>query len=374
MNDGVKADKITILYRANYLSRNIEQALIQNGIRYKIFGGLKFYQRKEIKDIIAYLKVLFSGDELSIKRVINVPKRGIGLNNIDIISEYAARNDIPFVTAVQNHNSIPGITASARNGIENFIQVLSSIKIEQSLTNVFDDVVEKTQYKEYLKNIEELEKINNVDELRNSILQYENDNPKNSFLDYLQEISLYTDQDETTGEVISLMTIHISKGLEFENVFIIGLNEDIFPSKKSIVDEQGTEEERRIAYVAITRAKKQLYFSCYAGINFMYNTVNRKSRFIDEISSANYELDYVKIQTLNKSDDQWFDSNKKIDYQQNFMKEAVHYKIGDQIVHTVFGHGHVLAINGNELSILFKPPFNKKIIVSNHKSIKRLLN
>lgn len=376
INDGIKPEQIAILYRSNYLSRNIEQTLISNGIKYKIFGGLKFYQRKEIKDLIGYFKSLFNADELSIKRVINVPKRGIGFTSIDSIDNYARSNNITFIQALYDCENIPGLGRSAKNSVIEFIQILSSINIKQSLFKIFEDVLEKTKYIEYLKSIEEFTKIDNISELGNSIKQYENENPNNTFSDYLQEISLYTDHNDNNSDAVSLMTVHISKGLEFDNVFIIGLNEELFPSKLSLINNEAIEEERRTAYVAITRAKKNLYISSYSGINMINNSVNRKSRFIDEISTSNLEFDKINFQKLNNSSDSWFDASltPKVDLSEQYNNEVIDYKIGNQIVHTTFGMGHVIAINNNELTILFKAPYNKKILLANHKSIKRLLN
>lgn len=376
INEGTKPEQIAILYRSNYLSRNIEQTLISNGIKYKIFGGLKFYQRKEIKDLVGYFKALFNGDELSIKRVINVPKRGIGLTSIDSIDNYARSHNMSFIQALYDCENISELGKSAKNNIIEFIQILSSINLKQPLFKIFEEVLEKIKYIEYLKSIEEFTKIDNINELGNSIRQYENENPSNTFSDYLQEISLYTDHNDNNSDAVSLMTVHISKGLEFDNVFMIGLNEELFPSKLSLISNEAIEEERRTAYVAITRAKKNLYISSYSGINMINNSVNRKSRFIDEISSSNLEYDKINFQKLNNSSDSWFDASltPKVDLSEQYNTEVINYKIGDQIVHTTFGMGHVIAINNNELTILFKAPYNKKILLANHKSIKRLLN
>lgn len=376
INNGIKPEEIAILYRSNYLSRNIEQTLISNGIKYKIFGGLKFYQRKEIKDIVAYLKALYTADELSIKRVINVPKRGIGSTSIDLIDSYAKTHNISFIQALYNCENIEQLSRSSKNSIIEFIQILSSVNLKQSLFNIFEDVLAKTKYIEYLKSIEELTKIDNISELGNSIRQYENENPNNSFSDYLQEISLYTDHNDNNTSAVSLMTVHISKGLEFDNVFIIGLNEELFPSKLSLINNDAIEEERRTAYVAITRAKKNLYISSYSGINMINNSVNRKSRFIEEIGSNNFEFDKINFIKLNNNTDSWYDASAvpKMDLSEQYNSEIIDYKIGNKIIHTTFGMGHVIAINNNELTILFKAPYNKKILLANHKSIKRLLN
>lgn len=377
LSEGVLPEDIVILYRANYLSRNIEQALIANGLKYKIYGGIKFYQRREIKDLLAYLKAIYTSDELSLKRIINVPKRGIGLTTIDYLSQYAQRQQISFAQALNNVSDIEDISRSTANSITNFMQLLNDINPNQSLTNVYQEILDKTQYLEYLKEIEEFDKIINVEELKNSITQYEIENPKNTFSDYLQEVSLYTTLDENAKNAVSLMTIHVSKGLEFSYVFIIGLNEDIFPSKQSLGNAESVEEERRVAYVAITRAKQHLFLSSYGGINFMYNSPNLPSRFIEEISSRFYEKEVSSFVKVNPTKDEWFNSQTpqiKVAEQYTQNPTNLVYKMGDKIVHTVFGAGVILAVNNMELTVLFKPPYNKKIILSNHIAIKRLLN
>ncbi|MGL4948527.1 MAG: ATP-dependent helicase [Mycoplasma sp.] len=372
----VNPNDICILYRANYLSRNIEQELISNNIKYNIFGGVKFYQRKEIKDIISYLKTLYVGDELSIKRVINTPRRGVGDAAIDALTDFAISKNTTFLDALYRMDEIDGLSRTARNGIVDFIQILSTIDINQSLANIFDLVIEKTKYIEYLKDNEEYNKIENINELRSAIQKFELENPESSNLDYLQEISLYTDANTKHEDGINLMTVHTAKGLEYDNVFLIGLNEGTFPSKQSSDSTEGLEEERRIAYVGVTRAQRQLYLSSYGGVNFITKTENVKSRFVDEFSSKNIINESLSYKKISNTQDSWYDSSaKKINISENYnTNNDVAFKIGDQLVHTVFGSGYVLSVKGTELSVLFKPPYNKKTVISNHKSVKRLLN
>ncbi|MGL4950224.1 MAG: ATP-dependent helicase, partial [Mycoplasma sp.] len=376
IEEGKNPKEICVLYRANYLSRNIEQELISNNIKYQIYGGIKFYQRKEIKDLVAYLKAIFMGDELSVRRIINIPKRSIGEVAIEAISNYSILNKISFIEALYKFDDIEGLSRSSKNGVYEFIKILSSIDINQSLSNIFNEILEKTKYIDYLRSIEEGNKIENIEELRSAILKYEIDNPNSSNLDYLQEITLYTDNGGRGFDGVNLMTVHTAKGLEFDNVFIIGLNEGIFPSKLSSDTNEGLEEERRVAYVGITRAREQLFLSSYSGVNFITKQTNLKSRFIEEISKTNnITFERATYKKVNNDMPQWFDSSQpKIKIQDNYDNVDNKYKIGDQIVHNVFGSGYVLSINEMELTVLFKPPYNKKTIVSNHKSIKRLLN
>ncbi len=376
MSKGVKAEDIAILYRSNYLSRNIETELINNDIKYKMYGGIKFYQRKEIKDIIAYLKAIYFADELSIKRIINTPRRGISPNSIDTINKYALANQIQFANALFQVEDIEGLTTNCKKGVSDFVELIASIDTAQSLTNVFDEVLSKSKYIEYLYENEEQYKEENIEELRSSIIKYEIDNPGCSFYDYLQDISLMMDNDDKFSDAVSLMTIHVSKGLEFDYVFIIGMNEEIFPSRQATHTQDGLQEERRIAYVAMTRAKKQLYFSSHGGTNFMYNTMNRPSRFIQEVPSSLYDRAKQLARAVNKTNDDWFDSSStpKINRAQKYTTEQIEYRVGDQVVHTTFGIGMVLAINDKELTIYFSKIKSKKVIRADHTSIKRMMN
>lgn len=376
LNDkNINPNQIAILYRSNYLSRNIEQELITNHIKYKIFGSLKFYQRKEIKDILAYLKAVYFLDELSIKRIINIPRRGISQQNIDIISEYARNNHINFVNALFKIDEIPNVTKACISGVKKFNDFFINLNLNQPMAKVVDEILLKTDYYQYLKENEEEYRIENIKELIHSINDYEKTSKNPSFINYLQDVSLLSEQDDKETDAITLMTIHIAKGLEFDYVFIIGLNEDIFPTHQAIIS-NNIDEERRIAYVALTRAKKQLYLSSYDGINQMYNHQNIKSRFIDEISKNFYVQDFVKIKSLNKNLDDWYDTTKVISNKERIERYSNNYdfKIGDQVIHTAFGLGHVMKIENNILTIYFNEIKQKKDIQANHISIKRVLN
>ena len=361
---------ICILYRSNYLSRNIEQELLLNNIPYVIYGGIRFYQRREIKDIIAYLKTIFLGDELSIKRIINVPKRGISQNSIDEITNYAKKHNISFLNAILQIDNI-NISSIAKKGVKEFIHLLQSIEDTKSLSSVLEEVIEKTKYIDYLASIDEYDRIKNINELKGSIIKYEKENPNNNFSDYLQEISLFSEQEIKNKNNVSLMTVHSSKGLEFKHVFIIGLNEGMFPSTKNN-EKLAIEEERRVAYVAITRARDNLFLSSFQGINYITNNLNRPSRFIDEINNELLDVDQHKIKSLSKNDNEWFDSQKKIDYKQNFRsREEVDFKLGDTVIHEKYGEGIIIKINGDLIDVSFKNPRVVKTIVSNHRSIRR---
>ena len=284
------------LYRTNAQSRTLEEKLIERNIPYKIFGGINFYQRKEIKDILAYLKTVDNArDDVAVKRIINIPKRGIGQTTLDKVQTFADNNNISFFEALKRAEEI-GIVARTENKIRDFV---NSIRVYRSklgifpLTEIFDDIIEGTGYIEELKaeNTEEsLGRIENIEELLSKLADYENNEEEPALSGFLEEVALVADIDSYEGnnDYVVLMTIHSSKGLEFPKVYLSGMEEGLFPSYMSVSSEDPTdlEEERRLCYVAITRAMNSLTLS-YATSRMIrgelqYNTV---SRFIKEISS-----------------------------------------------------------------------------------------
>ena len=283
------------LYRTNAQSRTLEEKLIERNIPYKIFGGINFYQRKEIKDILAYLKTVDNArDDVAVKRIINIPKRGIGQTTLDKVQTFADNNNISFFEALKRAEEI-GIAARTENKIRDFV---NSIRVYRSklgifpLTEIFDDIIEGTGYIEELKaeNTEEsLGRIENIEELLSKLADYENNEEEPTLSGFLEEVALVADIDSYEGnnDYVVLMTIHSSKGLEFPKVYLSGMEEGLFPSYMSVSSEDPTdlEEERRLCYVAITRAMNSLTLS-YATSRMIrgelqYNTV---SRFIKEIS------------------------------------------------------------------------------------------
>lgn len=372
---------IAILYRSNFVSRNIEQELIRNNIPYFIFGGFKFYQRKEVKDLIAYLKLICNNDEISLARIYNTPKRKISEATITKIKEYAYKKNISLFEAFDYLDEID-INLAAKNACISFKELINNFKQRkyQSLTDLYDDVIEKTGYKQMLIDQEEKHRIDNLNELKNAISQFEQRNPNSTINEYLQEISLYTSLDETSKfdtNSISLMTVHTAKGLEFKNVFIIEFNDGVFPSQRSI-DSNEIYEERRIAYVAMTRAKENLFISSSNGTNFFGDSKYPKtpSRFVSEITKSEnvevYNETFNKIEETNTN--KWFDSSKKEDYKQYYHQKEIDFNLGDVIVHTSFGEGIITGIKGDIVDITFKAPYGTKSIMKNHKSIIRKLS
>lgn len=374
---------IAILYRSNYLSRPYEQALVSEGYKYNLYGGFKFYQRTEIKDMIAYLSVIDNNDDLSIRRIINIPRRKISDQTVKNILDYANEKKLSFYEAICDVDNIDLLSSTQKQAIHNFINLIDFFKNYKwnSLADMFDQLLEKTDYLAYIEKTEPKRLVNvnkNLEELKKGIINFESRNPENPSLTlYLQEVMLYTmlDDKKKNENAINLMTVHTAKGLEFKYVFLVGFCDGIFPSIHSI-EENNVDEERRLAYVALTRAKKELIISANKTYNFTMKKEKEPSRFIKEIDLINLNPIQNKIISRSNKDLDWFDSKdkKKIDISEKYNSDFVNdYKIGDRIIHVVFGIGTIIGINNDILEISFKPPYNIKNIVYNHKSIKRQL-
>lgn len=286
-----------ILYRTNAQSRIFEEKLVRNNIPYKIVGAINFYARKEIKDILCYLKTIDNGqDDIAVKRIINVPKRGIGLTTIDHVSDYAFRNEMSFYEALRHASQIPGI-GRALGKLESFVSLIEILKGKTndpaySLEDLMKEILDATGYVDDLKAEETVEaesRLENIDELLNKIVAFEEaaDEPP-TLSEFLEEVALVADIDslEDSTNVVVLMTLHSAKGLEFPYVYMCGMEDGIFPSYMTIVSDDPTEveEERRLCYVGITRARERLFLSGARQRMLRGETqFNKPSRFIHEI-------------------------------------------------------------------------------------------
>ena len=282
---------MSILYRTNAQSRVLEEMLMRAGIPYRIYGGLRFYDRKEVKDIIAYLRCIVNpSDDVSLRRIINQPKRAIGESTIQELVRYAAEKEMPLYSALID---LPdSLSARPRKCVREFGDLMNALVLEHEemgLSDFVKHLIEKTglraQYERDLSD-EAKSRIENMDELLGAVTEYEKASDEPTLENYLENVALISDLDaaETSSQYVTLMTVHSAKGLEFPTVFVAGLEEGIFPSGRSIQDEAKLEEERRLCYVAITRAMQHLYLS-YASQRMIYNqlTYNAPSRFIAEI-------------------------------------------------------------------------------------------
>ena len=288
---GEELGRFAVLYRTNAQSRVIEESFVQAGIRYRMYGGLKFYDRKEVKDILAYLRALVNpADDISVRRIINVPKRAIGDTTVNELARHAAQEEMPLLTACMDMPE--SLNARARKSVEKFSELMMSLtmmqetmKLTELVQYVIDTVGLESQYTKE-DNDENRSRVENIREFVGAVKEFEEkaDNP--TLTDYLENVSLVSDLDEMgdDGGAVTMMTLHSAKGLEFPNVFMVGMEENLFPSARSRDDEARMEEERRLCYVGITRARERLFLS-HASRRMLYNQIqfNDRSRFIDDI-------------------------------------------------------------------------------------------
>ena len=372
VKDGMSYNDFAILYRTNAQSRVFEEKLIYEGIPYRIIGAVNFYARKEIKDILCYLKTINnSADDIAIKRIINIPRRGIGQTTIGRISDYAFSQEMPFYEALRRVDEIPGCTrASAK--IHSFVSLIEHFRMKlrgemYSLEDMTQELLDVTGYVRELEAEDTDEangRIENIESLMNKIVQYEEDNNGGTLNDLLEDIALVADIDTVSddAEQVLLMTLHSAKGLEFPNVYICGMEETIFPGASAVFgdDPSELEEERRLCYVGITRAMKKLTLT--SANQRMRNgemNFNRPSRFINEIprhlvkqtygavlkpetESKPTEFSRTKASLYTKDRKNPFANNPYIQKGMGSASPAgaPDYQVGDRVSHTKFKAGH----------------------------------
>ena len=366
-----------ILYRTNAQSRSFEDALRKKNIPYRVYGGLSFYQRKEIKDVLAYLRLLINNDdEQAFKRIINFPARGIGLTTLNKISIEAKNKSVSDYTYLKDYSKSSTIlNNSTKNKLLDFVVMIESIKAKLESLDVFEitkEVLKQSGLYNLYKNDESMQGVNriqNIEELLNGIKDFVENNDKNqvSVSTFLQDVALATDQDNESNDKnkVALMTIHLAKGLEFPFVYIVGLEENLFPSAMNLNSRTELEEERRLFYVALTRAEKKIYLS-YVLSRYRWGKPvdSEKSRFIDEINEDFIENNIIQNSiTSNFSNDDQYNKigirYKKLEKRppSNFVKiKSSSVKtnlfdskllVGNIVMHERFGKGRVISIEGN---------------------------
>ena len=356
LTGGVMKEDIAILYRTNAQSRNVEEYLLSENISYKLVGSFYFYNRKEIKDLISYLKLIYNTrDDISLTRIINTPKRGIGLKTIENLTSKAN---------ILNKSIYDTIDSGKELLFKQIIDELIKESENLSLTELVDVILDRTGMKKELESdnsIESEARLENLEEFKSITKSFEDRYGVISLEEFLNEISLVSDIEEHKDDkdVVTLMTVHSAKGLEFKYVFIIGLEEGIFPHSRSLFDNEELEEERRLCYVAITRAKERLWLVC-AGKRMLYGNENSNppSRFIKEISDEYLDKDII-IRGKMKASITNINSNEE-------------YNTGDKVVHNEFGEGIVVSVDTSILTIAFPHPYGIKKIIKGHKSIKKI--
>jgi DNA helicase II / ATP-dependent DNA helicase PcrA len=376
-----KYSDFAILYRTNAQSRVMEEVLLKSNINYKIVGGIKFYDRKEIKDILAYLRLIANpNDDISLVRIINVPKRGVGASSLDKIISYASANGLSIFEALGEIEQI-GLSSRIVTPLVQFRQQIEhwgQMQEYLSVTELVEEVLDKSGYRDMLraeKTLEAQSRLENIDEFLSVTKHFENTNDDKSLIAFLTDLALVADIDQLDAEednqndAVVLMTLHSAKGLEFPVVFIIGMEEGIFPHGRSLDDEAEMEEERRLAYVGITRAEEELFLtSAQMRTLFGRTGINPVSRFISEIPD---ELIDNLNETLRKN------SPFTVRQQTRTMVrpaatvtggEAIDWRVGDKAEHKKWGIGTVVSVRGEgddkELDIAFPSPIGIKRLLA----------
>lgn len=388
LDEGFKLGDIAILYRTNAQSRSFEDMFLRFGIKYNIVGGVKFYDRKEIKDMLAYFKFLDNtNDFISLKRIINTPRRGIGDKSVESITSDMIDKGISLYDA---------LSISKNKKIHEFFEIideLRKLKDNVSISELYDTILDKTSYLNVLQNentVESRTRIENLDEFRNLLLDYEENYEDITLSDFLGEISLLTDLDKTEDkgeDAVTMITMHSAKGLEYNAVFVVGMEDGLFPSERSI-DEGNLEEERRLCYVALTRAMKRLYLSLAKERRVYGQTIiSKPSRFIEEaegaIKKVNYRSDKFDTSSIFSSSTEKYKNYKEESFDRNVSRyksygedvtislDKKDFKAGDKIKHKAFGEGMIVSVSGKNLTISF-PNKGIKILNVDFAPIKRI--
>lgn len=363
VNRNVEYKDIAVLYRTNAQSRVVEEEMLKENLPYRVIGSFYFYSRKEIKDLIAYLRLIHnSKDNVSLLRVINTPKRGIGLKTIENLTTKADIEGISIYDAIESGKELE---------FKKTIEKLKSVAEDLTLTELIDKVLDASGMKKELESEQTLEaevRLENLEEFKSITKAFEEKEGLISLEDFLLEISLVSDVEEYKDDPnrISLMTVHSVKGLEFDHVFVIGMEEGLFPHMNSLMENVALEEERRLCYVAITRARDDLHLvNARRRTLFGKEQVNPVSRFISEINPDLLETN-VK--------DEMPKREEKIDTKEMFREEDVDYKVGDFVYHETFGTGKVVEVTNTLVSVAFKHPHGIKKLMKNHKKLSKINN
>ena len=370
LKQGYGYSDVAILYRSNYLSREVEKVFIENRIPYVIYGGIRFYERMEVKDILSYLRLIVTGDDLAFQRVINQPKRGIGQKSIDTIFSIAKENNLSMYEVVKQ-----GLFAKNQSVLESFVDMVERWKASlegKPLEEVLTDVFEQSGYRAMLEKDNETERIENVKSLIDDIKDYQETYPGSTLADYLSMISLYTDKATTDGSAsVNLMTIHAAKGLEFKVVFVIGLSEGIFPSERTMLEQKGVEEERRLAYVAYTRAKEKLTLTDTSSFSYVVNSAKTTSRFVNEVDEQYIEHLDKPVVKNSVFDIPFTTKISSIEPKKEAPRRPSRYRKSDVVVHKIFGEGVVVKCDGDFVTVAFSYPHGTKTIKADHPSIRK---
>ena len=342
--DGVPYREIAVLYRAHYLTRPIEEVFMKEELPYVLYSGTHFFDRKEIKDALSYLRMIAYRDDLSFQRIANVPKRNLGERRMVFLQEFAEQNKCSLYEALSQNLEHELFKRSKAGAFVSLIEEFSSSFSGRPVSEVMSELLDASGYEEMLRTEGSQERLDNLAELKQSIYEYETSCGEEAMLEhYLARVALFTNSDTAgQGDRIKLMTVHTAKGLEFPYVFLCGLNEGVFPSRKTRTRE-AMEEERRLAFVAMTRAQKRLYLSAAAGVNFD-DSLRYPSRFLLEIDES--LLEYAHPIPDREKQEAWGYIKAMERYMDHAAAEkTARFAKGDKVVHKVFGEGEVLSVD-----------------------------
>jgi len=384
-----KYSDIAILYRTNAQSRVMEEVLLKSNIEYTIVGGIKFYDRKEIKDILAYLRVVANpDDDISLTRIINVPKRGVGATSVDRIQAYATEHGISMFRAIEEIEEI-GVSARVVNALTDFRNMINHFSQMQdylSVTELAEELIDKTGYSDMLKQEKTLEsqsRLENIEEFLSVTQSFEKQSEDKSLVAFLTDLALIADIDQLDKEddqqeqdQVVLMTLHSAKGLEFPVVFLIGMEEGVFPHSRSLMEEAEMEEERRLAYVGITRAEEQLFLTnAQMRTLFGRTNMNPESRFITEIPD-----DLIENESPVKKKQSSSSFARRPSFARPQLRstggDSLDWSVGDKAKHQKWGIGTVVSVKGSggdkELDIAFPSPVGIKRLLAKFAPIEKV--
>ena len=373
-NAGRRYGEMAVMYRTNGMSRAIEEALVRRRIPYRLIGGVRFYQRREIKDLVAYLRLIHNAaDEASFRRIVNVPARGIGDRSVQRLQDYAREHSLSLSQAAQaaGMGNVVGITGRSANAIRGFVETIGTLRatVGQPLPKLLDAVLATTGYGRYLQESEAEgeERLENVLQLRAVMDQYEDigGEEENDLAQFLQDVSLVADVDEMKDDVdaVTLITLHTAKGLEFPVVFMIGMEEGVLPHIRSFDDPRQMEEERRLAYVGITRAMDLLYLTrAYRRFSFGISASNPASRFLSDIPKE-------VVRPLGSASRSYAEAAAAPPKYDELPAEEAEFGPGDRVFHPKFGGGQIVSAVKNGSDIEYQVAFDDAEKVG----VKRLL-
>lgn len=398
--NGIPYKDMTILYRTNMQSRVFEEGLLRYNIPHKVFGGISFYSRAEIKDIIAYLSIIVNPqDELNLQRIVNVPKRKVGEKGIEKIIAFARENNLNLLDALSHIKDISGLTATGKEKLSEMYDIIKELKdlsYSETASYIVETLLDKIKYIDYVKETydDADARIENIEEFKNSILELENVVGVLRLSEYLENVSLVsaTDDLEDEKDYIKLMTIHNSKGLEFPIVFLVGFENEIFPGARASFDEKEMEEERRLCYVALTRAEKKLYLS-HTAIRFVYgqDRLATPSVFLREIPEKLLDVE-VKKERLYFEDDEFSDTRHSEKFKRFEKKkteintkntivipddvkkvlDTLGFKIGDKVKHKKFGLGVIKKMDAKKIYVQYVDETREMAIILADKLLTKL--